>query len=181
MRFDVWMRAGSLVDMVQKFRCRIQLAATFASFQGMSTDDLLPYGNGSDILPVLHLDHLGGTYVGTGSATDAKTLDRYDKVLGTALFHLKRAGTDNFLADADTQPAADAAIGQGARIDPIGFSQISDGLRLWRHLQQVTEGSSPGPIDQFPLGVYHQIRLDFENASQHRQLTARTGLDLHRA
>ena len=84
------------MNMIQKFRRRVQFATALTSFQRMSADDVTPDGYRSKVFQIVDLDHIRWADVGTGSAADAKTFDGDDIIDPVPFFHFKGTGSRQF-------------------------------------------------------------------------------------
>jgi hypothetical protein len=108
----------------------------------MLADDFIADGYGPHVFKIVNFNYTCRADICAGGAADAKSLDGCDIIHPISFLHLKGPGSDDFIADPDTQTTANTPIGRWPRVYIIGPGKLNDGFGLGRHLQQAFE--SPG-------------------------------------
>jgi hypothetical protein len=167
--FNIRMGYDPVFNMPQKFLGGKQLTASFAPFEGMTTDDFVANGDRSHAFSVVQLDRSGRTNVSACTAADAKAFCGCHIIFAPSLFHLEGAGAHNFCTHSDTEAATNATVGWWSKIDPALIGQLPDTGGLRGHLQKILERPGSCLLHQIAFCPDYEPIFDFEYACQHGQ------------
>ena len=82
----------------------------------MLTDDLIPDGNGPDLVMIHNRNGPRRAYVGAGAAADAPARGWNDMGVPLPVGEFQGSGADDFFADAITQTTPDTPVRQWIRV-----------------------------------------------------------------
>jgi hypothetical protein len=117
---------------------------------------------------IVNFNHVRRADIGAGRTPDAKSFNGGDIIHPAPFFHFQGSGSDDFIADPDTQPTANTPIGRWPRVYAVGSGKLKNGFRLGSHLKQVFEGPGSCAFDCLPTCFDNHPLFNLEDAGQHR-------------